>query len=571
MWAFQDAFRLHIEQLTESVFKKLGIDPEIKTVVVGVRRPETPGRNPVCIEPEDSEWALSLFDGIVDRIEAIFQKDPAQRMFYENDERAMRDKPENIRRASVRTGVQAVLEALDSARGVTSFFGSAGIVGEYHVVPVIQVPSRVFELFPSLPQLKVHPHYTTSPGFIHTCMHYVLDEAFEEMARSEPGRLIGWGRRSAGDIIRLAATSFMRTPVLAIRDKDFNSPDFFSFMNDLSSLLYEGTSGAGRLLLIAPDNPAIRYAIRLKSSVHFRDARWARKILQMSSPDLSLIANGTAIHGLGTLDPNHDASQQDAFWIEFIDHFHWHLRLGDRVLLRTHFGEAMLPQEPVARPRFLDNFLRLFPSAQGDDADRFWGIVVAMDNQPHGSMIVVANDAAIEAARLSRQGMSIEPMLLTPELLGQVSKIDGSILIDPSGLCHAVGVILDGIANEQCKPSRGSRYNSAVRYISTAINGRMAVVRSSDRTTEIIPLLRPRIEREKVEAALRALETATVDNYRKPRKYLDDKRFYLTEEQCRRANAALERIRSGPREAYSIFINTMLFEYNPDLNDGYFL
>jgi hypothetical protein len=418
MWAFQETFRLHIEQLAKSVFEKLGIDPEIKTVVVGVRRPETPGRNPVCIEPEDSEWHLSLFDGIVDRIDATFQNHPNQHLFYENDERAMRDKPENIRRASVRTEVKAVLEALDIPRGITSFFGSARTVGEYHVVPVIQVPSRIFELFPPLPQLTVHRHYTTSPGFIHTCMNYVLDEAFEEMAQSEPGRFIGGDRRSAGDIVRLAAASFVRTPVLlAIRDKDFISPDFFSFMNELSSLLYEGTSGPGRLLLIAPDNSAIHYAIRLKSPVHFRDARWARKILQMSSPDLSLIANGTAIHGLGTLDPNYDASRQDAFWIEFIDHFHWQLRLGNRVLLRTHFGEATLPQEAVARPRFLDNFLRLFSSAQQDDADRFWEIVVAMDDQPHGSMIVVATDAAIEAARLSRQGMNIEPMLLTPELL----------------------------------------------------------------------------------------------------------------------------------------------------------
>jgi hypothetical protein len=193
-----------------------------------------------------------------------------------------------------------------------------------------------------------------------------------------------------------------------------------------------------------------------------------------------------------------------------------------------------------------------------------------MDDQPHGSMIVVATNAVIEAARLSRQGMSIEPMLLTPELLSQTSKIDGSILVDPSGLCHAVGVILDGIANEQCTPSRGSRYNSAVRYISTATSGRMAIVRSTDRTTEIIPLLRPRVEREKVEAALLALETATEDNYHKPRMYLDDKRFYLTEEQCRRANGALERIRKLPREPYSIFIDTAPFEHDPEINDGYF-
>src|SRR3546814_14995617 len=80
-------------------------------------------------------------------------------------------------------------------------------------------------------------------------------------------------------------------------------------------------------------------------------------------------------------------------------------------------------------------------------------------------MIVIAEDAESEALRLDAQGTNIQPAQLSVELLRQASAIDGSILMDPQGYCHAIGVILDGHANDQCTPSRGSRFNSAVRYV----------------------------------------------------------------------------------------------------------
>jgi hypothetical protein len=71
-------------------------------------------------------------------------------------------------------------------------------------------------------------------------------------------------------------------------------------------------------------------------------------------------------------------------------------------------------------------------------------------------MIIYVTDAATEATRLSRQGMLVTPVLLNDELLASFSKIDGSILCDPDGVCHAIGVILDGAANENCVPLWGS-------------------------------------------------------------------------------------------------------------------
>jgi hypothetical protein len=570
MFPFQRSLRIGLKIRAESVLEKLGIEVELKTLLVGVRRPGAQAPHPVCIEPENAEWSLNVFSGVPEAVQEAFESHDGHRMVYSNDEIAMQEKPENIRRDCVRNTVRAALSKVDSAAGVVSFFGPARPVLDYHVVPVIQVPSYVFESYPPLPVVKDWGEYQTSEGLLSECMHNVLAEAAEEMGRTNPGRSFPMNTNSAAEIVRQAAEKFMKAISLSLRDKEFPFVDLFTSINELSSLLYEGSKGMGRLLLIAPDNPAIIYSLRLATPVAFRQARWARKILQMSSSEFALVGNAHAIQGLGDLTAQHDVSALDAFWIDFTDHCHWSLRLGQRTLMRTAFGEARLPQEPVMQPRFYDSFLRLFTGTSEGDAERMWQLLSIMADGQQGCMIMIATDAAAEAARLSRQGMVIEPTLLTSELLRTSSRIDGTILVDPFGVCHALGVILDGLANEQCSPSRGSRYNSAVRYVFSQASPRMALVQSADGTTDILPLLRPRISRDLVEAQVRELEGATPDNFHNARTFIDEKRFYLSDAQCRRVNAALDLIDAMPRKDYSIHLTTVRCIPDPEMNDTYY-
>ncbi|HVJ06549.1 MAG TPA: hypothetical protein VM578_12820 [Candidatus Saccharimonadales bacterium] len=103
---------------------------------------------------------------------------------------------------------------------------------------------------------------------------------------------------------------------------------------------------------------------------------------------------------------------------------------------------------------------------------------------------------------------------MSPELFERVSGIDGSVILDPQGLCYAIGVILDGEATADCTPSRGSRFNSATRYVRSHSRRRLAIVCSDDRTIDIIPLLRPQINRGEVEKYIAELEIATLDTDR---------------------------------------------------------
>jgi hypothetical protein len=99
----------------------------------------------------------------------------------------------------------------------------------------------------------------------------------------------------------------------------------------------------------------------------------------------------------------------------------------------------------------------------------------------------------------------------------------------------------------------------------------MALIQSADGTTDILPLLLPRISRELIEAKVKELEAASPENFHDSRRFLDEKRFYLSEEQCHRANKALDRIDRMPRKDYSIHISTTRFTRHPEMNDSYYI
>lgn len=53
------------------------------------------------------------------------------------------------------------------------------------------------------------------------------------------------------------------------------------------------------------------------------------------------------------------------------------------------------------------------------------------------------------------------------KLLLNLSSIDGALIIDTNGSCHAVGVILDGITKEKCNMARGGEERSSCLRIGT--------------------------------------------------------------------------------------------------------
>ena len=83
--------------------------------------------------------------------------------------------------------------------------------------------------------------------------------------------------------------------------------------------------------------------------------------------------------------------------------------------------------------------------------------------QKHGTTIVIAENAVEEAKRLSSSSFKIIPFDCM-KMIKHITSIDGAVLIDTDGNCHAIGVILDGKTSETEDISNGARHNSARRY-----------------------------------------------------------------------------------------------------------
>jgi hypothetical protein len=310
--------------------------------------------------------------------------------------------------------------------------------------------------------------------------------------------------------------------------------------------------------------------------VPLREPAWARKVLEMASESVALLCDGSELLGLGNARVNYDAAAEDLFEVTFLGDQTWDLVHAGRTLMRTQYGLPGLPKPPLDQSAFDDTFSRLFERYLGRDSQAVWDAVMTACKQKHGTMIVVVEDAAEEATRLSQQGTPITPCRLSAEVIRRVTTIDGAVLLDPACTCHAIGVILDGLATPDGTPARGARYNSALRYVATR-NPRptLAVIVSEDGYVKMHPTLRPRVRQSEVAAVLARVEELVKEpdekGIHRVRKKLMAYRFYFDAADCERINHAIAAYERVYLAAHRIWIIDRPFDPHPLMNASYWL
>jgi hypothetical protein len=524
---------------------------------------------PICIEPEDGKWDLKIFDGLVEDVKTEIESHPLKNMLYSNDEQATRDKPENIRKDSVSIAVKKALLQYDEDNDLESYVGLSTLVGGYYVVPVIQITKEIFQEYPKLNKKNFQNRHLSqgSLSIVEAILQTLLENASKLLKTENPGR--GSSDIEAREVVRSAAESFMYTPSIAIYE-EYAFTNLFETLNLISSLFYEGVHSLGKMIISNPEHTSIVFSLEFQDPVPISKTRWVRKILEMSSNKFSLIADNEYIYGLGSLVKDYDFSDQKIFIIEFLDHYYWQISCGDIILLQSHYNEPRLYASTGQEELLLDNLNRLYPYTTHNEKQNILNLVLTLTNLNRGSMLVIAEDAKTEVKRLAKLGTPIKPVLLTPDLLEQVSGIDGTVMIDPKGVCFGIGIILDGDAMPECTPSRGSRYNSGVRYVYPTENKkRLAIIVSDDKTVDIVPMLRPMMNLSEIEHNISLLESATLENYHQPRNWIDDNRFYFNQQQCDRVNLALEKVEKSPNEDMQLVIITTKLIPNKDWHNSY--
>jgi hypothetical protein len=353
----------------------------------------------------------------------------------------------------------------------------------YLAVPILEVSRRAYDALPAFradPKNLRHGVYS----FGETVVAAILRDAEEELVKPSPGKSLYWLDPEA--IFRRAGTALLFEVAVAGHDvNDANA--LLDRLNVISATDYERRASRGQIVIVRPDHPAVRQKLRLAMPVPLREPEWARKLLEIaSSDDIALLSDSSHIFGVGAV-ADYSGETEDLFVIKFLDHHKWELRHTDTVLMRVEYGVPGLSHPKIHREAFAAMIRRVLASPSMEVEKRLWRIVEAAMTQTHGTLIVISERAEHEAQRLSGQGTLIEPVVLSDEMVRRVTAIDGAVLLDAEGRCHAIGVILDGRATPDGRPARGARYNSALRYVSDASGATVAVVISEDGRVDMLP------------------------------------------------------------------------------------
>ena len=345
--------------------------------------------------------------------------------------------------------------------------------------------------------------------------------------------------------------------------------EVFQSINKISALKYEGAATRGLIVFATPNSPEINYQVCFNKPTPLTSHQLVRKLVEMSGKGLACVCNSSSgLSGLASISEN---AKDRLFRVLFTGHYQWSLLFGETILMECAFGVPVVPSPRLTETAFLSNVQRILPGLTNDQGHTLWEAVSAAMDQKHGTMLVVSEDATGESKRLQNQSIPIQPKTLSPELVERISGIDGAVLLDRNCRCHAIGVILDGMASQVGDSSRGARFNSAVRYVSSAKVPTLCLVVSEDGYVNMVPTLRPQVDKDEVEKNVQRLRSLTSENYHATRNWLENHRFYLTLEQCEVVNAELARIHSEPKEVGEIQIVTHPFSPYPEMNETYYI
>lgn len=548
IWGFEPHFFDGVERSAKTLFNVL--DSQLAPAVFLVGVPVTAGADlpAACIWPADCGHSPAAFSTVMAQARQLSKAD--RRLYLTMNDYTARRVADDLWRSYLAHALRNTLARSASATRVASYCSVPQPVGAFFVSVILELDRAAVAARHALACNRSSRSGLTCPrSLIDGTAMYFLEECEKALRQRDPGGHNDELLPDAADIIRAAGKSLTNAAVFAGGD-ELGLNLLFDALNRIALERYEGAVVGGRLVFVRADHPQVRKQLEFARPVSLHRSGAVRKLLETCSGAHALLTSGTQVYALGNLISAGGVADADTVTVEFVGHYQWRLLQTGQVLMEVKYGQPRFPPERVNRAEFTRLFARVFGDARSRNASRIWALVESAAAQRHGTTLVICRDAEGEAARLGDQSTPIQPVRMTPDLMHLVSRIDGAVMIDPGGTCFAIGVILDGAATKKGDPGRGARYNSAVRYVESDPASRLAVVVSTDGAVNLLPSLRPQIDRQVVDSllcdlrAMAALDPSRIDE-RKYHRVIDEINkytFYLSAEQCAEANALLAKV-----------------------------
>lgn len=465
-------FANEVRHRVERALRWIGMPAAAHVVLVGFTL-DGDDRHQIRVEHTDDCLSIDHLRTVTDQIDELFNAVPGSRQFY-GDPR-LYELPRhvvNLRRSRADALVAAV-EASDVFDGVT-FFASASTPRDgYEWHTCVGIPTEILTSAPILEGQsgeQRHVGYSLQHEVIREC----LRRADRGLALQHPGEYL-YSRDLPEDVVRFAADQLTERMLQGVAQVNYSL--LFTLANAVTSLTYERAAASGRLVVASRNKVISLLSVRFAQPI-LLTARLVRKLLQLSDLQMAVLTDGLKVYGLGEWD-----SAPDVVEVSVCGHAEWNLKVGGTDYLRVAYGNATLPK-PLVNYDDLDR--NAHQTVGPIDLCRIRQIIEKARYSGHGMTLVISDDAAGEAERLGGAAVPIElDNNLGLDDIVRFGRVDGAVVLDRDGHCHAFGVILDGKADESGDPARGSRYNSAIRYQKDTES--LIIVISDDGTVDLIP------------------------------------------------------------------------------------
>lgn len=542
MWGYQQHFRISCEVSAKNLFQSLWENCVPEIIIVGLLQEKTPVKHPVCIDPPPKESGLDI--KLFDEIDIIAKQkrasDPASRVIHTHQDL------HQTRQMAVTDKAQgsAIAQIIEAKKGNFRTFSSRSHrINGYNVYVILCLPK---ELFINVPQLVyTSDHYepvSLTTSLVDGCVNELLNNVWRQMALNGDAACGASDIRTSAEMLSRAAQSLTSTAVYLSVGANNGFYSFYDNMCRLSLEKYENQSTSGTLCLANKSSQAVGFDLVLSNESPLSSLRKTRKLMQICGADSSVITDSEMIFGIGKLARGKIGRSNSAVYIKISSHGRWELWQGNNELMRVIYGNPSLPRSKITKSQFITAIQReLKLELSADAISRLWKSAEIAMQQRHGAMLVVSSEADNETKRLSSRSILIDSVMVDDHFIDTCGKIDGAIMVDTLGQCSAIGVILDGTADNIGDSGRGARYNSALTYQNNHKGRCIALVISEDGMADIIPNILPKIHRTEVDSRIARLsrmsqeKPLTEDHLQELYSiynWLDNNNSYLTSDQC---------------------------------------
>lgn len=464
LWGNQQRFRQGLQSSAARLFESAGEPMSPRAVLVGAD-----AAGAVLVDAADPEVAAAVAASLAAT-------------------RLPTDDTDALRRA-VRAAVERTLSVPETAVLV----GDGGRVADaWHVLPVLCFERRRWTSKPALRRGVAEHHLVAS--FQEALADQLLDAASDALRSQRSPDDFGAHVDPAliDETIRRAAARL--TDGIVARVGHEGRSGLHHAMDAVAAQPYEGRAGLGRVVLARADHPGVDMRIRFVDPIPVSSTRRFRKALEVTNDVLSLVCDGTHLRGLGVVrggsssaPSGGDGAGEAIFALDVLGRGEWQVAHDAVPLLRVANTQPVFPQLPLPVEVFHRAVTHTFPGVSHREARVLWDLTETASRTEGGTILVFHPEAEAEARRLAAQAQLVEAEVLGPRAVEAITAIDGAVLLDPFGRCHAIGVILDGVASDAGEPGRGARFNSAIRYHEGHGARALVVVISEDGMIDLVP------------------------------------------------------------------------------------